>query len=365
MSAGLYIHIPFCDHICGYCDFARGLYNEDLADNYLTSLEGELRSKNPVGIESIYIGGGTPTALSVSQLERLFTMISPYQKNVVEFTVEANPESLNKAKAALFKASGVNRVSMGMQVTQSELLVLIERKHTFEDVRKKVEILKDVGINNISIDLMYGIPTQSLNDLRVSLEKIITLDISHVSLYGLTIEPNSSFGKKGYKEAEADLDADMYEYALDYLEANGFMRYEISNFAKAGFESVHNKVYWKYKDFVAVGLYASGKEKNIRYTNTRSLKDYLSNNFVGEEIILSKDDEVFEFIMMNLRLSEGFKISDFNKRFDLNFEQVYKSQIKDLSKQGLLIISDDIVKASDYGLEILHNVIEQFISESD
>ncbi len=365
MSKGLYVHIPFCDHICGYCDFARGHYKEDLADKYLLALKTQILSKDLTSIETIYIGGGTPTSLNLKQLTFLLKIIKPYAKNIKEYTIEANPESLTLEKAQLFYDYGIKRVSMGMQVSQSHLLEIIERKHSFEDVKNRVEILKSVGINDISIDLMYGIPSQTLNDLKESLEKIVTLDITHVSLYGLTIEPNSKFNKKGYKEADADLDADMYEYALDYLTKVKFKRYEISNFAKDGYESLHNKVYWTYEDFVGVGLFASGKEAGYRYTNTHSLKDYNENKFDGEIIKLSKDDEIFEYIMMNLRLSKGFKLQTFKKRFDLDFNVVYQKQIVDLLASGLLVLTDESVRASDYGLEILHNVIEKFMNESD
>ena len=363
MEKGLYVHIPFCDHICGYCDFARGLYKEDLANNYLIELEKEMLSKDLSNLKTIYIGGGTPTALNMNQLETLFKVLKPYSKDVVEYTIEANPESLTKEKALLFKKYGLNRVSMGMQVTQRKLLSLIERQHTFDDVKQRVNILNEVGINNISVDLMYGIPTQTLADLKESLEKLVKLEITHVSLYALTIEPNSIFGKRGYKEAEADLDADMYEEAIEYLEQSGFNRYEISNFAKEGFESEHNKIYWRYYDFVGVGLNASGKVGDKRYTNTRNLQKYLNNEILDEVIILSLEDQMFEFIMMNLRLSEGFKIKDFNKRFNVDFIKKYEDQVCDLEKDKLIYLDDKTIKASDYGLEILHNVIERFMGE--
>lgn len=365
MKKALYIHIPFCDHICGYCDFARGYYSQELADKYLAALIEELNGKDLSSIETIYIGGGTPTALNLLQLETLFKALKPYTNKLVEYTIEANPESLTKAKAQLFKDYNINRVSMGMQVSQSHLLELIERKHTFKDVKDKIKILKSVGIENISVDLMYGIPNQSLEDLKTTLEKIVKLEITHVSLYALTIEPNSKFGLKGYQEASADLDADMYEYALDYLENAGFKRYEISNFAKAGYESKHNKVYWQYDDFIGAGLFASGKEGYQRYTNTRSLKEYLAGKRKDEIIALSKTDEAFEYIMMNLRMVKGFRIKNFNQRFGFDFKEKYKSQLKTLENDKLIIVENDIIKASNYGLEILHNVIEEFMNESD
>ena len=352
VEKGLYVHIPFCDHICGYCDFARGLYSEALADQYLIKLKAEILSKDLSGLKTIYIGGGTPTALSFNQLEDLLKFL---------YTIEANPESLTKEKALLFKEYGVNRISMGMQVTQSSLLRLIERKHTFFDVSDRVEMLNEIGINNISIDLMYGIPNQTLDDLKESLKKIAALEVTHVSLYALTIEPNSTFGLRGYKEAAADLDADMYESAIDYLEKFNFKRYEISNFSKEGYQSKHNKIYWKYSDFVGVGLNASGKANNKRYTNTRNIKKYLNDEIEEEVILLNKDDKMFEYIMMNLRLVEGFALEDFNKRFNVLFQDKYKDQLRQLQKEKLIYIDDKIVRASDYGLEILNNVIERFM----
>lgn len=361
MDKGLYVHIPFCNKICGYCDFARGLYNEDVANQYLERLKQEMLSKDLSNLKTIYIGGGTPTALNLSQLETLLKALKPYADQVVEWTIEANPESLSKEKAELFKGYGINRISMGMQVTQNRLLALIDRQHNFDDVVSRVEMLNDVGINNISVDLMYGIPGQTIFDLKQSLEKLSKLEIQHVSLYALTIEPESAFGKRGYKEAEPDLDADMYEYAIEFLEAQGFYRYEISNFAKKGFESNHNKIYWKYHDFVGLGLNASGKEKTVRYTNTSNLNQYLNNDIIEEEISLSLDDQMFEYIMMNLRLKSGFEISDFNERFKVDFNERYQTQILALLHDKLINLSNGSISASDYGLEILHNVIERFM----
>lgn len=363
VKLGLYVHIPFCDHICGYCDFARVLYDESLVDNYLSKLEKEILSKNLKKLKTIYIGGGTPSALSLSQLERLFKILDFYTKEIVEYTIEANPESLNQEKALLFKKYGINRISLGMQVSQNHLLKLIERKHSFQQVKATVKMLKQLGINNISIDLMYGIPNQSLADLKESLQAVVNLNIKHLSLYGLTIEPGSKFALKGYKAATADLDADMYEMATDYLNKAGFLRYEISNFAKKGYQSHHNKIYWKYEDFIGVGLYASSKISNQRYTNTRNLKDYLSKNANKTIVNLSKDDQIFEFIMMNLRLAEGFCFKEFKKRFQVDFKSKYAQQIESLVNENLLIVDDYTIRASDYGLEILHNVIEKFMDE--
>lgn len=361
MAKALYVHIPFCDAICAYCDFARVLNKPEVVDEYLNVLECEMTLKDFSGIETIYIGGGTPSALTPNQLTRLLTLLKPYSEQVSEYTIEINPESLTKEKALLMKSFGINRASLGMQVTQNNLLKVIDRKHTIEEVYLAVETLHDAGIDNISIDLMYGIPTQTLEDLHESLKVLMDFNITHISLYGLTIEPNSKFGRLGYKPAESDLDASMYELAVDYLANKGFDRYEISNFAKKGYQSKHNKVYWKYDDFIGLGLHASGKENHVRYTNNRNLRQYLNGDFEGEVIKLSKEDEMFEFIMMNLRLSEGFRMSDYEKHFNVNFKELYREQLSSLLKEKMIVIEEDNIRASDKGLELLFDVLERFM----
>lgn len=363
MAQALYVHIPFCDAICAYCDFARVLNKPEVVEEYLDVLEAEMKLKDLTNLKTVYIGGGTPSALTPSQLTRLFTMLDPYTKNLEEYTIEINPESLTREKGLVMKSFGVNRASLGMQVTQNKLLKVIDRKHTIEEVYEAVEVLHSVGIDNISIDLMYGIPTQTIEDLHESLQVLMDFNINHISLYGLTIEPNSKFGRLGYKPAPSDLDASMYELAVDFLAKHGFNRYEISNFAKEGYQSIHNKVYWNYDDFIGLGLHASGKEKHVRYTNNRNLRQYLNGKFEGEIIELTKEDEMFEYLMMNLRLSEGMSISKYNQSFDVDFKEKYQEVIKELQGEGLLLLEDDNVRASAKGLELLFDVLEKFMEE--
>lgn len=361
MGRALYVHIPFCDAICSYCDFARVLNKPKLVDEYLDVLYEDIQQQQLANIETIYIGGGTPSALNLNQLTKLFEMLKPYTNNISEYTIEINPESLTKDKADLMVQYGLNRASLGMQVTQDNLLKIINRRHTNSEVDEAINTLQNAGIHNISVDLMYGIPTQTISDLKESLDVIMTFNITHVSLYALTIEPNSAFGRLGYREAPQDLDADMYELAVDYLKSNGFNRYEISNFSKDEKESEHNKVYWRYDDFVAVGLHASGKENHVRYTNTRNLRDYLNGHKNQEIIKLSKDDEMFEYIMMNLRMSCGFNINDFNARFEADFISKYASVLDELQKSQLIVIEDNTIRATNSGLELLFDVLEKFM----
>lgn len=363
MAKSLYVHIPFCDSICAYCDFARVLNNERVVDEYLEVLAYEISTKEINNLETIYIGGGTPSALTVKQLERLFEILKPYTDDLIEYTIEINPESLTADKAKVMFNNKVNRASLGMQVTQNNLLQIIDRKHTIEEVHTAIKTLKANGINNISVDLMYGIPTQTIEDLHESLKVILDFNINHISLYGLTIEPNSKFGRLGYKPAVSDLDASMYELAVDFLAEHNYDRYEISNFRKAGFESLHNKAYWHYDDFIGVGLHASGKENHQRYTNTRNLRSYLNKDFDKEIIDLSIEDEMFEYIMMNLRLSEGFSISKYNEIFSVDFKEKYKDVIDSLIKDELIEVKEDQIFANSKGLELLFDVLERFMED--
>ena len=361
MKEALYVHIPFCDSICSYCDFARVYNNEDRVDAYLKVLETDILSKDLTQLKTIYIGGGTPSALNLRQLRTLFELLEPYTKELIEYTIEINPESLDQDKASLMSEYGINRASLGMQVTQNNLLKIINRKHTIEEVSTAIDILKKAGIHNISVDLMYGIPEQTLENVLESIKVIHSFDITHVSLYSLTIEPDSAFGRLGYKEVDRNLDASMYEESIKSLKDFGFNRYEISNFSKKGYESKHNKYYWRYDDFIGVGLHASGKEDHKRYTNTRNIQEYLEGDFNPEIIDLTLEDEMFEYIMMNLRLSEGMSISKYNEMFNLDFYMKHKIAIDELKSEGLIIIEDDNIRASDEGLELLFDVLERFM----
>lgn len=361
MAKALYVHIPFCNSMCAYCNFAKVIYNPKLVADYLKVLEAEILSKDLSRIESIYIGGGTPSALSLNELETLLEILAPYSNNLVEYTIEINPGSLDLKKAELLAKYNVNRASIGMQVTQEHLLKIIDRNHDLAKTIEAVNHLRSVGINNLSIDLMYGIPTQTLDDLAKSIAEIVKLDVNHLSLYALTIEPNTKLERLNYQEIDDELDADMYELAVNYLNKAHLKQYEVSNFAKSGYESFHNKVYWNYADFVGVGLSAAGKENGIRYNNTRDLKKYLSGDYDREIVKLSESDAAFEFIMMNLRLLEGFKLNKFKALFGFDFKVKYQNQINKLQKAGLLIVDDTRVKTTFKGLELLFDVLEEFM----
>lgn len=352
----LYIHVPFCNSICSYCDFCHRVYDEDLSNKWLDVVSKEIKDKCKDNYETIYIGGGTPTSLSNNQLDKLLSCIDQYAKEVVEYTIEVNPESLDINKINIFKKHGINRISMGVQTSNPDLLKLINRKHSFEEVKDKIKLLKDNGLNNISIDLMYSLPTQTIDILNKTIDDFISLDIPHVSLYSLTIEENSVFGKKGYKQLDEDIEADMYELIVSRLQESGYIHYEVSNFSRPGYESKHNIGYWKYEDFLGLSLDASSKVGDKRYTITRNFNDYLNDyNCVSELVNLSKDDQMFENIMMSLRMKDGLNIEEFNNKYDCDLLNKYSKATSNPN----ICIENRYLKVKNLG--ILNTTLLEFL----
>ena len=354
----LYIHVPFCNTICSYCDFCHKVYNQELSNKWLDVVSKEIKDKCKDNYETIYIGGGTPTSLSNNQLDKLLSCIDQYAKEVVEYTVEVNPESLDINKINIFKKHGINRISMGVQTSNPDLLKLINRKHSFDDVKQKIQLLKDNGLTNISIDLMYSLPNQTIPSLNKTIDDFISLDIPHVSLYSLTVEENSIFGKKGYKSLDEDLEADMYELIVDRLNKAGYIHYEVSNFSKPGFESKHNMGYWDYEDFLGISMSSSSKVGDKRWTITRDFNKYFEDyNSKDEDLNLTKQDLMFENIMMALRTNKGLNIEEFNRKYDCDILNEYRNALKDDN----IYIDNNYLKVKNLG--ILNSTLIKFIKD--
>ena len=361
----VYVHVPFCRDICAYCDFTRCRYHAGLADQWLIAVERELQEKlAQVSVETVYVGGGTPSALNSRQLEQLLKLLAPYTTQVQEYTVEANVESLDEDKMKLLKRYGVNRISLGVQTLQSVLLSIIGRRHTREEVVERIRQLHQYGIHNISIDLIYGLPQQTMEMWQDDLQGIVQhFQISHISLYALTIEEHSQFGRDGVENIDADVETDMYLYAVSYLKKHGFIQYEISNFAKPNAASLHNQMYWNYEDFCGIGCGASGKSGHIRYDNTRNLHTYLQKGSCPDIIELSRQDEMFEMMMMALRMKKGMSLSLFRERFAADFETIYSAPLQKNIANGMLQVKDDHVRTTEEGMLLLHDVLVDFLSE--
>ena len=271
MIRSVYVHIPFCEKICSYCDFCKMFYNENLADQYLEELEKEIDLLYDGDlIKSLYIGGGTPSSLNLKQLKRLLVILSKFKRcEFFEFTIECNFSNINKEKLELFKEYGVNRLSFGLETTNSKHLDFLERNEKVDRTINIIKLAKDLGFSNINVDLMYALPGESFDELRKDLEFIKSLDIEHVSCYSLIIEEHTKLGIKNVENIDSDLDFEMYQAICGFMKDNGFKHYEISNYSKEGYESKHNLVYWNNEEYYGFGLGASGYINNRRTTNTR------------------------------------------------------------------------------------------------
>ncbi len=352
-AKALYIHIPFCEHICSYCDFCRVFYNRELSERYLKELKREISSL-PGSFSTLYVGGGTPSVLEKDQLEDLFSFLSPYIQKAEECTVEANPENLDEEKIAILKKYGVNRISLGVQSFDEELLKSLNRRHENRDVFRVIEQLRTAGIDNISVDLIYGLPAQTKESFLSGIRTMIELALPHVSFYALTIEEHSEFGRKGIEALDEEISDAMYFEAIRLLEEKGYRQYEISNFCLPGKQSRHNLVYWNYGDYEGCGLNAAGKVKNLRYTNTRNFVEYLKGNHREEVLELNEKDLAFEKLMMGLRLKEGFVP-------DENVLNCFEEEIKEGIEKKRLLYEGKKLRCTDDWYYLLNDVLLFFM----
>lgn len=359
----LYIHIPFCTHICAYCDFVKSRYHEGLADKVIDRLIDDILECENETLTTCYLGGGTPSALSSAQLERLCQTIHLKWPSIQEYSVEVNPEDMTLEKMRILQHYGVNRLSMGVQAVQPRLLSIITRHHDFNDVQRVKDLAYECGITNISYDLMYGLPSQTLDEFKQSILTILSLNPAHISLYALTIEPNTAFGRQKIQPVDNELEGAMYECAVSTLTDAGYMHYEVSSFAKdVKQRSQHNLSYWQYKDFLGLGPGAASKVGLKRWTNTRNLHHYtIKENLIFEEIELSLKDQVIEIMMMGLRVDQKIHFN----RLDALIEGI-SSQCQHVfnacALKGWLMIDEEGVTSTPLGRLFLHDVVVDIMS---
>lgn len=366
MSKHLYVHIPFCSHICEFCDFFRVPYQEKLVQEYLQELSNELTGYTSAGeldnLETIYIGGGTPTALSISELECLFDILKPYVKENTEYTIEANPENLKEDTINLFLKYGINRVSLGIQCLDDTILKLLNRKHTAQEALTVIDTLYTAGIHNISADMIYGLPTQSTERFVSDLKRLGNTKLSHISMYSLTIEENSAFGRKHQELIDNDLEGEMYEKGRETLLELGFIQYEVANYARSvDTQSKHNKGYWLFHDYVGVGMGAVGYIQGKRYENTKNFPTYLSGKYIDSGEQESVEEQQFLMIMLGLRLTQGVSLALFKDRFGKSLEEVFESPLKKHCELGHLVLGDEYLTTTPKGMEILHDILIDFM----
>ena len=368
-----YVHIPFCTQICYYCDFSKVFIKNQPVDSYLEHLLQEFHSYDIRKLRTLYIGGGTPTALSASQLEVLLDGLT---KNLdlsmlEELTIEANPGDLDADKIAVLQNSAVNRVSLGVQTFDDKMLKKIGRSHTEKDIYENIDRLKLAGFDNISIDLIYALPGQTMEQVKENVAKAIGLDIPHMSLYSLTLENHTVFmnrmrrGKLPLPKEE--LEAEMFEYIIAELEKAGFEHYEISNFSKTGFESRHNLMYWDNDEYYGIGAGASGYVDGVRYKNHGPIRHYLKAVEEGSARIneehLSQREQMEEEMFLGLRKKSGVSIRRFEEKFATSFEELYGQVVRDLCHQGLLQVEGQQIRMTKRGLFLGDTVAERFILE--
>ncbi|PAB02082.1 radical SAM family heme chaperone HemW [Enterococcus canintestini] len=371
-----YIHIPFCEHICYYCDFNKVFLEGQPVDEYIDCLLKEMAlalEKNPIQKSpTLYVGGGTPTSLSVGQLDTLLSGINQLfpMESVKEFTVEANPGDLTYEKLQVMKNYQVNRLSMGVQTFDDVLLKKIGRKHTVKDVYATMNFLEKADFQNVSIDLIYALPGQTLTSFRDTLKRAIELDLPHYSLYSLILENKTMFMnwvRQGRLEMpDQEIEGQMFEETMIAMQNTGKFQYEVSNFAKPGFESQHNLVYWNNEHYFGFGAGASGYLGNERYKNFGPIQHYLKplreNQLpIYETEILSRNNQIEEEMFLGLRKKSGISKFHFKQKFGVDMEVIYGDVMRDLVKKDWLVVSDKHIALTKKGLLIGNEIFEKFL----
>lgn len=376
MAKGVYIHIPFCHQICNYCDFNKVFFKDQPVDEYIEALGKEMRlwakEHDFSNIETIFLGGGTPTSLSPKQLDRLLTLIRMYipMEHVTEFTSEANPDELTKDKLEVLLNGGVNRLSLGVQAFQKDLLEKLGRTHSNEHVFKTIEEAKKVGFENISIDLMYGLPGQTMQQWEDTLQIAFSLQLPHYSAYSLIVEPKTIFynlmAKSRLRLPGEDLEAEMYNILMKQMEHHGLYQYEISNFSKIGYSSIHNCIYWDNEEYIGIGAGAHGYYNGIRYSNHGPIKKYITavsngNKPIHETHTETKQEKIEEELFLGLRKTVGVSKRHFLSKFNCTIESIYEKQLQQLEKRGLIEVDDGYIKLTRNGRFVGNEVFEEFL----
>lgn len=351
----IYIHIPFCNSICTYCDFCKIFYNKKYINDYLNNLEQEIkvRYKSEI-VNTIFIGGGTPSSLDDEELIRLMNIIEIFKLNDnYEFTVECNIESITENKLKIMKKYGVNRISIGVESFDNSIIKLLGRNHTKKDVYNKMGIVKRY-FSNINIDLIYA-AYDDINILKSDIDCFLKLDIPHISTYSLIIEDNTMLKINGMKNIDEDIDYEMYKYIEDALEKNDYIHYEISNYAKNGYQSKHNLVYWNNEEYYGFGLSSTSYINNERITNTKNLRKYLNGEYLDTSVYEDKDIRMENEIMLGLRKLDGIDLDRFKEKFNVSLEDIYN--IDNLVRNGYLIRDNNCIKIDKKYMYISNEII--------
>jgi len=372
LPSSAYIHVPFCQHRCGYCDFTLVAQKDHLINEYLAAMEQQLSEAGEgIELQTLFLGGGTPTHLSIEQLQRLFDAVFSHFQLAAdyEFSIEANPLNLSDEKMDFLKQSGVNRVSLGVQSFDSEILTFLERDHQPQQIFEIVQALQS-RIENVSLDLIFAVPGQTLSGWKTSLSEAVRLNVPHISTYGLTIEKGTSFWSRQkaglFDLPEEDLAGAMYEYSLEFLDAAGLKHYEISNFARPGYACRHNEVYWTGHPYFGFGPGAASYLNGIRRQNHRSVITWLKRIAAGEPPIaeqeeLSPENRAREAIIFSLRRRAGIDVSEFAERYGFELYDLANTAIRKHVAAGLLEETPTHVRLTQAGCLLADSIVIDFL----
>lgn len=378
MAKSAYLHIPFCEHICHYCDFNKFFLQGQPVEEYLQYMELEMHNtveRFPTsGLETIYVGGGTPTSLNLSQLDFFLNSIQKYlnpKSKKLEYTFEVNPGgTFLKEKLHLLKDAGVNRISFGVQSFDDLLLERIGRTHRRDEVFQSIQFAKDLGFHNISLDLMFALPEQTIECFRETLEIAFSLEVNHFAAYSLIIEPKTVFYnllKKGKLPLPGqEVEAKMYEMLMEEMDKHGYNQYEISNFSRPGYESKHNLTYWNNDEYYGIGAGAHSYVEGIRKANAGPLKKYMEKVRIEgfpyhEQHVVTVQEKMEEEMFLGLRKMEGVSKSTFFAKYNQFLDEIFGVEIEKLIQKGLLDVNGDVVKLSHKGKFFGNEVFQAFI----
>ena len=358
----VYIHIPFCDSICSYCDFCKFLKNDNWVDKYLDCLNNEINTTyKGEYIKTLYIGGGTPSSLNIEELNKLFNIIKVFKRNKdIEFTFECNIENITEEKLKLLYENGVNRLSIGIQTFNNKYLKYLNRNHNKEMIVNRINLAKKIGFTNINIDLIYGLKDQNIEDLKQDLDYFLDLDITHISTYSLIIEPHTVLYINNEENINEDLDYDMYNLIINLLEKHGYNHYEVSNFSKEGYESKHNLTYWNNDEYYGFGMGASGYINNIRYDNTRSINEYFNNNYVLDSHELSKEEIIENEFILGLRKINGINKKSFYNKYDIDIKSI--DVVNKLLKENKLLEDEKNIYINPKYIYVSNDILIEFMN---
>jgi len=375
-NVALYIHIPFCKQKCLYCDFPSVAGKEDCMPGYAAALAKEINSIKDKKIKTIFIGGGTPTYLSVAGWEIIKKSINRLDLcDDLEFTVEGNPGTFTREKLIVLKNMGVNRISIGLQAFQDSLLKLMGRIHTIEDFKQSFKMARDIGFDNINVDLMFGLPSQTLKQWLETLENVTKLNPEHLSCYSLIVEEGTEFYKR-FEKGTLDLPGEeiertMYAKTIEYLSGKGYIQYEISNFAKENKQCRHNLVYWEMDEYIGCGAASHSYSDGFRYRNEENIEKYIkkiNSKGIGSEglAIVEKtknsfNDDMEEFMFMGLRKNVGICKSEFKQRFHKDIDSVYRDVINKYTNTGFMKESEDNIFLTYEGIEVSNVIMAEFL----